>query len=765
MKVNLRTKLLIQFLLVGTIPLIITSGLAYFTASQSLKIAVFDKLRSVQQIKKNAVERYFHEISDQIQTFSENQMIVDAAREFKKSFHGFKSDISDAKFKSMKRKLFTYYSGPFANEYRKENGDIDPLIKDKFEQLDKDGVLFQYYYIQNNFHPQGSKHRLNAADDGGSAYSKIHKKVHPIIRNYLEKFGYYDIFIVDAETGHIVYSVFKELDFATSLKTGPFKDTNFADVYRIAAGSSQKEFVKLADYKRYWPSYEAPASFVASPIFDGDKKIAVAIFQMPINRLNSIMEERNGMGETGETILVGPDKLVRSNSHLDMVNRNVVSSFRTPAKAKIDLAEVDKGIAGETGEGIHQNYLDQEVLSTFAPVKVIGLTWVLLAQLNTEEALAPVRKLSYLMGAMVGGAIILTLIVGLIIGRSIANPILRIAGELAENSKQVAGASEGLASASGSLSELAAEQASSIEETASSIEEISAMIKNNVEKSEKSSMLSEQVKVVADKGNQSMNMLVTSMAEIIDSNQKIQELVKVIGEIGEKTGVIDEIVFQTKLLSFNASVEAERAGEHGRGFAVVAQEVGNLAQMSGKAASEIATMVKGSIKNAEKITSENKSKVEQGNNLVQETAKYLAEIGGDAEFLLKQAQQITNSSKEQSEGIAQINEAMSQLDQATQQNSATAEETASSSEQLASQAEYLKENVVNLLFLVEGKGNGDKLVANKTVDQKPDHDKKKAPIVDLRTKRKQNTESATLIKKASGDDMTASHSNENWEKL
>ena len=293
------------------------------------------------------------------------------------------------------------------------------------------------------------------------------------------------------------------------------------------------------------------------------------------------------------------------------------------------------------------------------------------------------------------------------------------------------------------------------------------MVKNNVEQAEKSSKLSEQVKTVADKGNQSMQNLITSMQDIIASNQKIQELVKVIGEIGEKTEVIDEIVFQTKLLSFNASVEAERAGEHGRGFAVVAQEVGNLAQMSGKAALEIASMVKGSIKNAEAITAENKSKVEAGNLLVQETAKYLGEITADADILLLQAQQIVSASKEQADGISQVNEAMSQLDQATQQNSATAEGTASSSEELATQAEHLKDNVNKLLAMVEGTAKASALLNKINAEKNQNRPLSEPGVVNLSARRRPPPVqvASTEFKKAANDDLAGGDSHDNWEKL
>ena len=179
--------------------------------------------------------------------------------------------------------------------------------------LDGDAISLQYEYIQNNPNELGSKDLLDQAADG-SGYSESHKLYHPIIRNYLEKFGYYDIFLVDIVSGDIVYSVFKEVDYATSLRDGPYASTNLGRAFSEAAKSSWKDSVAFVDYQTYPPSYEAAASFIASPIFDGDKKIGVAIFQMPIGRINDILSERTGLGESGETYAVGSDHLFRNDS-------------------------------------------------------------------------------------------------------------------------------------------------------------------------------------------------------------------------------------------------------------------------------------------------------------------------------------------------------------------------------------------------------------------------------------------------------------------
>ena len=299
-------------------------------------------------------------------------------------------------------------------------------------------------------------------------------------------------------------------------------------------------------------------------------------------------------------------------------------------------------------------------------------------------------------------AIALGLFMSVVIVRGIVGPLTTAIDKVSQASNEITTASEELSTASQTLAESSNEQASSIEETSASLEELSGMVKNNVASAEKSNELADQVKNVSAKGATAVKDLVASMEDILASNGKIQELVKVIAEIGDKTAIIDEIVFQTKLLSFNASVEAERAGEHGRGFAVVAQEVGNLAQMSGKAALEISTIVKESIANAEQITTENKKKVEEGNELVKATAQILEEIETNAKTVASSAGQIVEASKDQASGINQINSAMVQLDKATQNNASTSEETASSSEELSAQAVTLNDIVGELLMMITG---------------------------------------------------------------
>lgn len=203
------------------------------------------------------------------------------------------------------------------------------------------------------------------------------------------------------------------------------------------------------------------------------------------------------------------------------------------------------------------------------------------------------------------------------------------------------------------------------------------------------------------------------MDQINETNKEIENIVKIINEIGTKTKVINDIVFQTKLLSFNASVEAARAGEQGKGFAVVAEEVGNLAAMSGAAALEITNMLDGSIKTVEgivrdskekigKLVLNSKEKVENGTRVAHECEEVLNEIVSSIASVSKMVAEISSASQEQAHGVHEITKAIAQLDQVTQQNTANSTESANAAGTLSGQAEALNSLVQKLVQTIEG---------------------------------------------------------------
>lgn len=293
---------------------------------------------------------------------------------------------------------------------------------------------------------------------------------------------------------------------------------------------------------------------------------------------------------------------------------------------------------------------------------------------------------------------------GFILATRLAKQLGLITEHVAVSSREVSVASQQLASASQQLSSTSQEQASSLEETSASLQEIAGMVESNERNAGTTVQLAEKAVSTSEEAGAAVADLVQSMDEILRSNERLERLAKLIEEIGEKTELIDEIVFQTKLLSFNASVEAERAGEHGRGFAVVAQEVGNLAQMSGKSAVEIATIVKSAVKEAQEVSHENRRRVEKSCELGKVSSTSMKSVVASAKSIVDGSQQILRASQEQTQGIRQITTSVETLNKATQENAATSEEAAASSETLAEQADQLSGLVGQLARLVEGEG-------------------------------------------------------------
>ncbi|MGD0620901.1 MAG: methyl-accepting chemotaxis protein [Thermacetogeniaceae bacterium] len=245
----------------------------------------------------------------------------------------------------------------------------------------------------------------------------------------------------------------------------------------------------------------------------------------------------------------------------------------------------------------------------------------------------------------------------------IMNQVSVAADQVATGARQVSDSSQ-------YLSQAATESASSLEEITASMHELTSQTNMNAENATQANQLAAQARVSAEKGEEQMSNMVKAMNDINESAASISKIIK----------AIDEIAFQTNLLALNAAVEAARAGKHGKGFTVVAEEVRNLAQRSAAAAKETAEMIEGSIK-----------KTGVGTRIAEDTSRALEEIVSGATKVTDLIGEIASASKEQAQGIGQINQGLSQVDQVTQQVTASAEESASASEELSSQSLQLKQ--------------------------------------------------------------------------
>ncbi|MBC7538548.1 MAG: methyl-accepting chemotaxis protein [Bacteriovorax sp.] len=407
------------------------------------------------------------------------------------------------------------------------------------------------------------------------------------------------------------------------------------------------------------------------------------------------------------------DELHTNWKHFRKIGENAIALYRTGKtedhEAMMKVFFVD---CPEAADAYNQTFL-----------KAVAFHKNHLSKFTAEsKAVSSQTNLLIILVSSIGG--IASILAGFIFATKVSKSINVIVHNLEGTAEEVSAASTQIASSAEELSQATTEQAASLQETSSSIEEINSMINSNTENAKQSALASEQSLGNTEKGQKVVEQMIKAigdinisnnsiMEQINDSNREMEDIIKVIGEIGTKTKVINDIVFQTKLLSFNASVEAARAGENGKGFAVVAEEVGNLATMSGNAAIEISSMLTSSIQKVEDIVKNSKEKtgkliadgkinVETGTRIASECGEVLSEIVTSVASVTRSVAEISTASQEQAQGVQEITKAIAQLDQVTQENSANSAESANAAEALSHQAFTLKQLVQSLVQTMNG---------------------------------------------------------------
>ncbi|MBN1286396.1 MAG: GAF domain-containing protein [Anaerolineae bacterium] len=359
---TIRAKLLIGFIALGVMLMLVVGAIAYIGVRSALQMQTLASLVAVRADRAAALEQWSGERRLDIETLAADVLLRQYVRELQGAV---KRDASLGE--TMAARLDT--------------------LRGRY--LDK---------------PQ-----LIDADDG-SAYSRSHRVLYPILRAYLDRHGYYDVFIVSPD-GDVLFTVVKEDDFGTNLVDGPYYDTNIAQAFEYIRQTKRASV--MTDFEYYQPS-DGPAAFIGAPIIDGTQFVGVLIFQVPANALNEILNGREGLGETDETYVVGDDGLFRNDSRFR--TPDMPSTILNPDYKVDTVASLSAFSEGHAGAALITDYRGVPVLSAWQPVvlqppdRSAGVTWALIAEIDQAEAFRPAQNL--LVGLALVDGVVLAVLVG-----------------------------------------------------------------------------------------------------------------------------------------------------------------------------------------------------------------------------------------------------------------------------------------------------------------------------------------------------------------
>lgn len=440
---------------IAVVVLLVLSALVVLTeliASGEIEEVRKSSLLAANQTKARLVTEYFGNFEAIVQTLAENPWLI---QEFQDIAAAFRSPLELApgeSLQTLERDFETYISSTFMPKLPQAYRNLK--VAD-FLQRDARTIKLQQQYIYGNRFAEGSKQLLDqAAED---AYGRAHADIHPLLRSFQDKFAFHDLYLIDPD-GNVVYSVFKEIDFATNLNTGPFFNSGLARAFKRTTNIVNTNSLIFEDFEAYGPSGFAPAAFVAMPLVVGTQVVGVLAVQLPLDEINNVLTSgkrwvNEGMGRTGESYLVGRDDVLRTDlrpyienpqkfledlqhTSTEIIILNNVVNYNSPV---LQMPVTNEGITtaytGSVTSLKTLNYLQRPVLAVYNPVFTPFGTWAIVSEMELDEVFEPVTRISQPLIFTTLALVVLLTIQFIVTGRRIQMPLAQAGMALAEISE------------------------------------------------------------------------------------------------------------------------------------------------------------------------------------------------------------------------------------------------------------------------------------------------------------------------------------------
>jgi class 3 adenylate cyclase len=438
---SLRYKLLVVLLHLGITAFAVTGAIAYLKHLHSLKRNVVNQLTSIRRAKAYQIESYYRTIHNHVLTLSVDQMFIDAMKEFHAAYKKLNAvpvskELRNAVSEDYRVRVYPRMLALKIARPRFEN--YLPVTPAAFH--------LQYNYIVKNPFPAGRLREMQRAEDG-SEYSRVHAKYHHSFQKIVETYGYYDIYLIDDESERVVYDVNKDRDLGTSLQVGPHRESNLAKVVKQCLATDNPDDVFFSDFEPYEANLGEPTQWVASPIFDGKKRVGILALLISTAHLEDVVTgrrgwQRDGLGQSGRSNIVGPDYRVRTNVRpflenpekflaqlkADGASEEKIARIRahnsTILEAEIRRPSVTAALGGKEGNAIEKSpFGPNPSLVSYMPLNIEGLHWVFESRMDTSEAFKPVTEMQHFFiwwGAVI---FLLTVTAALLMTRLILRPV------------------------------------------------------------------------------------------------------------------------------------------------------------------------------------------------------------------------------------------------------------------------------------------------------------------------------------------------------